>query len=253
MAIPSAAVRRRRWLSPPVPPDRRAASSPGRRAAGALSETDLQTQSAGLIAVVGGPGLHHRCRAGRAGSAACSPHCDGANRSGPRRADPAAPAVAVRAQELFLEMQVHFEREEDRRNLAMLRLASSGSLIASNDTRTATQDGALLCDALDCVRQGVSLRQAGTRASAQRALSEVADRQAALFADMPQALTNTVEIATRCRFRHGLSLSRLSSPRSAARQRRTDRASRAACVSAARVFELPPPLCPLHRPRPRSV
>ena len=170
---------------------------------GALSEADLQTQSAGLIAVVGGPDC----------IIAAALDAQGPPPAHPTATAPIDPARAEqtlqRLQSLFgpknffLEMQVHFEREEDRRNLAMLRLASRHGipLIASNDTRTATQDGALLCDALDCVRQGVSLRQAGTRLlrNGERYLKSPTDI-AALFADMPQALTNTVEIATRCRF-----------------------------------------------------
>jgi error-prone DNA polymerase len=171
---------------------------------GALSEADLQPLAAGLIAIVGGP----ECMVAAALDNQTPPR-PGAAQS-PATLDPARVEKTLLRlqslfgrQSLFLELQVHFEREEDRRNLAMMRLASRHGipLIASNDTRTATQDGALLCDALDCVRQGTTLRQAGTRLprNGERYLKSPAD-MVALFADVPQALASTLDIAARCRF-----------------------------------------------------
>ena len=171
----------------------------GRGPQGQLSGDDLEPLSSGLIAIVGGPesivaaALSQQAQ-GRSDAVAAvetslsrwqSMFCQGGR------------------QGLFLDLQVHFERDEDRRNLAMLRLSQRHGipLVVSNDVRSASPDRTLLCDALDCVRQGVTLRGSGTRLlrNGERYLKPPQD-MAALFADVPQALAMTREIAERCQF-----------------------------------------------------
>lgn len=166
---------------------------------GALSSDDLDDLSSGLIAIVGGPD-------------SIVAHALSQSPSGRSDAVSAVEKTLQRLrsmfcrsgqQGLFLELQVHFEREEDRRNLAMLRLSQRHGipLVVSNDVRSAQRDRALLCDALDCVRQGVTLRTAGTRLlrNGERYLKPPKD-MAALFSDVPQALECTLDIAARCQF-----------------------------------------------------
>lgn len=166
---------------------------------GALTSDDLEPLAAGLIAILGGPdsrvatALSQQAQ-GRADAVqsveACLQRWQSLFRQGGR-------------QSLFLELQVHFERDEDRRNLAMLRLSQRHGipLLVSNDVRSAGPERALLCDALDCVRNGATLRSAGTRLqrNGERYLKSPQD-MAALFSDVPQALANTLDVAARCQF-----------------------------------------------------
>ncbi|HSA24173.1 MAG TPA: error-prone DNA polymerase, partial [Myxococcota bacterium] len=92
---------------------------------------------------------------------------------------------------------------EDRRNQALLGLARrlGLGLLATNDVRHATRAGRRLLDVLTCLRLHVSLDTAGTRLrpNAERHLKAPAE-MAALFADLPEALENTLRVAERCAF-----------------------------------------------------
>jgi error-prone DNA polymerase len=103
---------------------------------------------------------------------------------------------------LYLELQIHFDEEEDRRNIAILELARKLALplCATNDVHCAAADEALLADALACIRLGVPLDEAGTRLAknGERYLKSAAE-MTALFGDLPSAIENTAAIAARCR------------------------------------------------------
>ena len=103
----------------------------------------------------------------------------------------------------FVEIQLHFDEDEDLRNIGLLRLARRFELplVATNDVHCATPEQALTADALACIRHGVSLAEAGTRLAknGERHLKKPA-AMATLFRDLPESIRNTHEIAARCRF-----------------------------------------------------
>lgn len=105
---------------------------------------------------------------------------------------------------LFLELGIHFDEEEDRRNIALVELAQQFALplLATNDVNCATPDQALLADVLACIRLGVTLADAGTRLfkNGERYLKPPA-AMAALFRDLPAAIANTAAIAARCQLK----------------------------------------------------
>ena len=84
---------------------------------------------------------------------------------------------------------------------ATARLASQLSLplVASNDVHYVTPDHAPLQDALFCLGQGITVRDRppGRKPNAEYYLKSPA-QMAALFADQPEALAATEEIAARC-------------------------------------------------------
>src|SRR5262249_48913348 len=66
---------------------------------------------------------------------------------------------------LAVELQVHLDEAQDRRNEALCALARRHRLplVLTNDVRMAGAEQADLLDALTCVRAGVTLDRAGTR------------------------------------------------------------------------------------------
>lgn len=162
----------------------------GSAADGALTWTDLGALSTGLIALTGSvasPPLPARGTA--------HPPLDVS------RIDRLAQIFD--AQHLYLELQVHYDMTQDRRNIALSALAQERglSLVLTNAVRCLRPDQALLCDALDCVRLHTTLAAAGTQLlpNAERHLKSPA-HMAALLAELPQAVAETSRIAARCRF-----------------------------------------------------
>ena len=104
---------------------------------------------------------------------------------------------------LFVELQLHFEEQQDRRNAALRALADSKRLplLLTNDARMVGRDELLLLDALTCIREKVQLQAAGKRLlqNGERFLKP-AREMASLLPDLPAAVQNTVEIAGRCSF-----------------------------------------------------
>ncbi|MHB8432484.1 MAG: DNA polymerase III subunit alpha [Candidatus Tyrphobacter sp.] len=109
---------------------------------------------------------------------------------------------------LYLELQRHFTQEEERRTARLFALARALRLpvVATNGVAYARKDDALLADVLACIRETTTLEQARAenrlRPNAEYHLkSPRAMRR--LFADCPQAVDATIEIAHRCAFRLG--------------------------------------------------
>ncbi len=104
---------------------------------------------------------------------------------------------------LAVELQVHLDEQEDRRNAALLALASTYQvpLVLTNDVRMTAPDKLLLCDVLTCVREGVTLAAAGTHLlrNAERHLKSPSE-MAALLPELPAAVAYSAELAARCRF-----------------------------------------------------
>ena len=107
------------------------------------------------------------------------------------------------AKNFFVELQLHLDEREDRRNAVLTALADRKQLplVLTNDVRMLGGDELLLLDALTCIREKVQLHAAGKRLlqNGERFLKP-AREMAALLPDLPQAARNTVEIAGRCTF-----------------------------------------------------
>ena len=102
-----------------------------------------------------------------------------------------------------IEVQRHLLREEEADNAALRDLASAFHVpvIATNGVRFAEPASRPLYDVLTCIRHKTTLAQAGRRLSynAERYLKPP-DAMARLFADMPDALAGTRELADRIEY-----------------------------------------------------
>ncbi len=106
-------------------------------------------------------------------------------------------------EDLGLEVQRHLIRGEERWVATMRDLAvvSGLPLVATNGVCYATAAGRLTQDVFTCLREKVSLDEAGMLLSrnAQRFVKP-AKEMGYLFRDMPEAIKNTLSIAERCEF-----------------------------------------------------
>lgn len=104
---------------------------------------------------------------------------------------------------VFIELQRHYRRDQEARNQALIELAGSlkHPLIATNGVTHATPQRRDLQDALTCIRQKTTLAEAGKllNFNSERHLKTSA-QMCALFADLPEAIGNTRELAARLNF-----------------------------------------------------
>jgi error-prone DNA polymerase len=104
---------------------------------------------------------------------------------------------------VFIELQRHYRREQEIRNQALMDLARSAGLplVATNGVTSATEDRRELQDVLTCLRNKTTLAEAGTllNFNAERHMKTSAQMNA-LFADVPEAIANTSELAKRLDF-----------------------------------------------------
>jgi len=104
----------------------------------------------------------------------------------------------------FLELQRHHERGDRRLNTGLSELGrrSGLRLVATGDVHYLEPGQAPLHDLLTCIRHRTSLEQAGglLRGNAEYTFRSPAE-MAVLFAEWPDALRATVEIAERCHAR----------------------------------------------------
>src|SRR5580658_6661376 len=104
------------------------------------------------------------------------------------------------AKNVYVELQRHRLREEERRNQAAMNLAARFHLplIATNGVCHATPEERELMDVLTCVRHKTTIGKAG-RLLAKNSESHLkpAQEMAALFADIPAAIAETRELAAR--------------------------------------------------------
>ncbi len=101
----------------------------------------------------------------------------------------------------FLELQDHGLAEEHIANKGLIELSQELdlSLVASNDVHYLNQEDAKLHDILLCIQTGKNINdQDRMKFPNDQFYFKSAAKMAEVFADYPQALTNTVEIAKRC-------------------------------------------------------
>ena len=107
---------------------------------------------------------------------------------------------------VFVELQRHYDRDEEHRNQAAIAMARKLRLplLATNGVSHAMEDERELLDALTCVRHKTTIFEAGRllAKNAERHLKSAAQMQR-LFADLPEAIANTQNLAARLQFTLG--------------------------------------------------
>ena len=104
---------------------------------------------------------------------------------------------------VYVELQRHFHRQQEARNRAAIEIARSLKLplLATNGVCYATPQERELCDVFTAIRNHTTLATAGrllARNSERHVKSPQQMQQ--LFADLPEALANTVELSSRLEF-----------------------------------------------------
>ncbi|HXE80855.1 MAG TPA: PHP domain-containing protein, partial [Vicinamibacterales bacterium] len=104
---------------------------------------------------------------------------------------------------VYVELQRHLHRDEEADNESLIDLAAAYHvpLVATNGVRFSEPDERPLFDVLTCIHHGVTLATAGRRLSrnAERYLKPPRLMEA-LFADVPEALRGTRELADRLEY-----------------------------------------------------
>jgi len=104
---------------------------------------------------------------------------------------------------VYVELQRHLRREQEKENFARIDFARSHKLplLATNGVRYAKESSKDLFDALSCLRLKATLDKAGRRldASTERYLKPPA-RIERLFGDLPEAVANANELSERLQF-----------------------------------------------------
>jgi error-prone DNA polymerase len=107
------------------------------------------------------------------------------------------------ANDVYVELQRHYQREEEARNRAAIDIAHSLHLplLATNGVNYATARARELCDAFTALRHHRTLSTAGRLLSrnSERFLKSPQEMRR-LFADLPEAIRNTVELSNRLEF-----------------------------------------------------
>ncbi|MGE0855251.1 MAG: DNA polymerase III subunit alpha, partial [Hyphomicrobiaceae bacterium] len=150
---------------------------------------DLALHSEGLIALTGGPDgpIDRALLAGEDGIAE----------------DRLRTLSGLFGDRLYVELQRHgkpAERDVEPR-LVDLAYKLRLPLVATNEIYFAKRDDYEAHDALLCIAEGSYVVEDNRRRVTPEHYFKSADEMAALFADLPEALENTVEIAVRCAFR----------------------------------------------------
>ncbi len=104
---------------------------------------------------------------------------------------------------IYVELQRHFHREQESRNRAAMEIARSLHLplLATNGVCYATARERELCDVFTAIRNHSTLATAGRLLprNSERFLKLPKDMHA-LFADIPDAIANTIELSSRLEF-----------------------------------------------------
>ena len=154
-----------------------------------LAWLEAEAQAQGLIALTGGPSgpLDAAIVAGQGSLAAA--RC--------------AALLQIFGDRLYVELQRHGTAAERLAEAALVELAYGQGipLVASNEPFFATRDDYEAHDALICIAEGRYVAETDRRQLTAEHRFKTRAEMAALFADLPEALASTVEIAQRCAFR----------------------------------------------------
>ena len=104
---------------------------------------------------------------------------------------------------LYVEVQRHGARHEAEVEPQVLDLAYANDvpIVATNEVYFAAKSDYEAHDALLCIAEGRTVVEDNRRRVTAEHYLKTADEMAELFADLPEALANTIEIAKRCAFR----------------------------------------------------
>jgi len=157
---------------------------------GAVLEEELQEHAEGLICLTGGAD-------GPLAAASQQGGIDEARRQVDR-------LVGIfGSKNVFVELQRHFQREEESRNRAAIEIARSLHLplLATNGVCYAVPKARELADTFTAIRHHRTLSTAGRLLSrnSERFLKSPQEMQQ-LFADLPEAISNTLELSSRLEF-----------------------------------------------------
>jgi DNA polymerase-3 subunit alpha len=149
----------------------------------------LRGEVAGIVALTGGPG-------GPLDSAIAA----GQSHLATSRIDVLRELFGDR---LYVELQRHGRRSERLTEPVLIELAYSKSLplVATNEPYFATAADYEAHDALICIAEGRLLSESDRRQLTSEHRFKTRAEMVALFADLPEAVSSTVEIAERCAFR----------------------------------------------------
>ncbi|WP_416354715.1 DNA polymerase III subunit alpha [Brevundimonas sp.] len=102
----------------------------------------------------------------------------------------------------YVELQRHGTRDEEaaERGLVEWAYANDAPLVATNDVYYAKAGQARSHDALLCIADGAFIGQDDRRRVTDQHWFKPADQMRSLFADLPEACDNTIDIARRCAF-----------------------------------------------------
>ncbi len=149
----------------------------------------LEGETEGLIALTGGPGgpLDAAFAAGQGHLAQA--RCEALEQ--------------LFGDRLYIELQRHGSRTERSIEPALIALAYARGipLVATNEPLFATQDDYEAHDALICIAEGRLVAETERRQFTPEHRFKTRAEMAALFADLPEAVASTIEIARRCAFR----------------------------------------------------
>ena len=154
-----------------------------------IAEELLAQHADGLICLTGGPdGPLNRLLA--------------ANRTDKAKEKLALLAAAFK-DNLYVELQRYADAPDDDTESALIDFAYGTGLplVAANQAYFASEDDYRAHDALICIAEGRYLNETDRRRLTPDHRLKSAEEMCALFADLPEALENTVEIAQRCAFR----------------------------------------------------
>ncbi|HXX07452.1 MAG TPA: DNA polymerase III subunit alpha [Pseudolabrys sp.] len=149
----------------------------------------LDGETTGIIALTGGP-------AGPLDNAIAA----GQNHLASSRLDA---LLKLFGERLYIELQRHGTADERRSEPALIDLAYTKSvpLVATNEPFFATANDYEAHDALICIAEGRLLAESDRRQLTPEHRFKSRAEMVDLFADLPEAVASTVEIAQRCAFR----------------------------------------------------
>ncbi len=160
------------------------------KAEGAALTSDLEEFREGLVCLTGGS-------EGPLAAALAQSGYNAARKSVERLVDLFGP------KNVYVEVQRHFDREEEHRNRAAIRIARSLNLplLATGGVNYATEYEREVLDVFTCLRHKTTLDHAGRLLSTntERHLRS-ADEMRQLFYDSPDAIANTRELSSRLKF-----------------------------------------------------
>jgi DNA polymerase-3 subunit alpha len=149
----------------------------------------LQSMSAGLICLTGGPlgPINEALAQGQA----------------PLARERIEKLKGTFGDRLYVELQRHGTEAERLAEPGLIELAYDLDipLVATNEPYFATPDDYIAHDALICIADGEVMSHEDRRRLTPEHYFKSAQQMAALFADLPEAIESTVEIAKRCAFR----------------------------------------------------